>query len=48
MIHFNALPTEDGFMVRAVEMLDTLWMLFAELLSHTFLILVIEIEIACG
>ena len=41
---FDAFSTEDRQVIRAVEVLDTLWMLLAELLTESLFILVLEVE----
>ena len=45
MVLLDALSTENSLMVGAVEVLHSVDMLFAEFLSHAFLIFVVEIKV---
>ena len=45
MVLLDALSAKDRFVVRAIEMHNTLWMLTAKLISHTSLVLIIKIKI---
>ena len=40
----DALPAENVQVVRAVKMLDTLWVLFTELLAEALLVLILEVK----
>ena len=44
----DALTAEDVQVVRAVEMLDTLWVLLAKLFGKTLLILIFEVKAGAG
>ena len=43
---FDTFSAEDCFVVAAVEMLDTVGVLQAELLVHAFLIFIIKVKLA--
>ena len=43
-MQLDALAAEDGQVVGAVEVLDALWMLLAQLLAETLLVLVVEVK----
>ena len=46
MIGLDTLPAENSEMVRAIKMLDSLWMLFTQLITQSFFILIIKVKIS--
>ena len=41
----DALPAEDGLVAAAVEVLDAVWVLLAELVRHLFFVVFVELEL---
>ena len=46
MIQLNALSAEDGFVIRAIEVLDPFTMIVAELSDHALLVFFVEVKVA--